>query len=196
MNEDLSQSGGGEPDSTFAATIQHIELLHDKQLRLLKARQEAEEQLLHQLGSAYRCGDIGVEQLLEVSSRYKFLNLDGRSKRWNQNVGINWHSMSAMSDQGMNGPEGTWVGEWPCAYYSPAPGRGVAVVYVLFDEANTPCYVGSSHNFRTRLKAHDKAGKRFVRWQAYPCRDREHAYQLEDRLLKERLPHLNRKASR
>ncbi|MBL1120211.1 GIY-YIG nuclease family protein [Streptomyces sp. 110] len=72
----------------------------------------------------------------------------------------------------------------------------MGVVYALFDARNDPCYLGSTDQFRTRIGKHVKDGKVFTSWQAYPCPDREAAYVLEDRLLKERLPSLNKKASR
>lgn len=196
MTTDEPAGAGSEVAITLAATLQHIEAVHARQAKLLAARESAEEQLLHRLGSAFRCGEIGVSELIQVYSRYKDLDIVGRSKRWNKHVGIHWQSMAAMSERGLNGPEGTWIGDWPVHYLAPAPAKGISVVYVLFDAENEPCYVGSTKNFRQRLNDHAKDGKVFVRWQAYPCRDREHAYQLEDRLLKERLPHLNRKASR
>lgn len=67
---------------------------------------------------------------------------------------------------------------------------------MLFDEANVPCYVGSTKRLSDRLRQHKKDGKPFVRWQAHPCRDRDHAYELEVRLLEQHLPYLNKKASR
>ncbi len=115
---------------------------------------------------------------------------------WDEIVGTPWKRVAQFAKRLPNGPEGSWTGEYPIAAGAPSPLSGAAVVYVLFDEANAPCYVGSTHTFRARLRRHEKDGKRFVRWQAHPCDDRDHAYRLEDRLLRQHMPYLNRKASR
>lgn len=78
----------------------------------------------------------------------------------------------------------------------PAPPVGVSVVYVLFDVWNEPAYVGSTQDFRVRLAVHRKEKPGLLTWTAFPCADREAAYVLENRLLKEYKPHLNKKASR
>jgi hypothetical protein len=193
---DLSQLLGADLGSSVTSTLQHIELLREKAEKLQSARHEAEEQFLARIGSAYRCGDINAHQLMAVFERYKAMGLTGRLTRWDAHISITWKQMCHLRQQLSNGPEGSWVGEYPILIGQTAPTSGVAVVYVLFDAANEPCYVGSTSNFRVRLSKHRKDGKGFVRWQAHPCRDREHAYLLEDRLLKEHLPRLNRKASR
>ena len=93
-----------------------------------------------------------------------------------------------------------WVGEFDGELYAAIPGPrppdGTPVVYVLYAADATPVYCGSTHRFKQRLKAHYREGKRFVAWRAVPCVDREQAYLLEDRLLKQSCPPLNRKASR
>lgn len=193
---DLSSLLGAELGPSVASTLQHIERLREKEEKLQSARHQAEEQFLARIGSSFRCGDINHHQLVAVFERYKDMRLVGRLTRWDAHVSITWKQMCYLRVQLPNGPEGSWVGDYPFLPEQPAPISGVSVVYVLFDETNEPCYVGSTHTFRTRLAGHRKAGKDFVRWQAHPCRDREHAYLLEDRLLKEHLPRLNRKAGR
>lgn len=190
----------------FCATLQHIEAVHDRQERLLAARIEAENQMLHRIGSMHRCGEISDDQLHELWHQYRALGIDGRSKRWDANIVITWRAMQRRLNEAQrderharifapNGPEGTWVGAWPRSSDDPAPRSGQAVVYVLFDEENTPCYVGSTSYFRARLSAHAK-DKIFARWQAYPCENRELAYQLEVRLLAQHKPRLNQKVGR
>jgi predicted GIY-YIG superfamily endonuclease len=68
-------------------------------------------------------------------------------------------------------------------------------VYVLFDAAGEPCYIGSTQNFRERARVH-RTGIAYERWVAYPCTDREAAYELETRLLKEHKPYRNKKRGR
>lgn len=193
---DLSQLLGADLGPSIASTIQHIERLREKELKLESARHEAEEQFLARVGSAFRCGDLDLHQLAAVFDRYKAMELVGRLTRWDAHISVTWKQMCYLRGRLPNGPEGSWIGEYPVLAGCPAPMSGVAVVYVLFDAANEPCYVGSTHTLRVRLSKHHKDGKDFVRWQAHPCRDREHAYLLEDRLLKEHLPRLNRKAGR
>ncbi|MFD9517949.1 GIY-YIG nuclease family protein [Streptomyces sp. NPDC059979] len=135
-----------------------------------------------------------ITELLEFFSAYKALKSPGLSRRWNSQVDLPYQTCHLLKPP--NGPQDTWIGEWPLPEDAPTPLRGVAVVYVLFDAVNVPCYVGSTDQFRTRMNKHTKDNKAFARWQAHPCPTREDAYTMEDRLLKERLPHLNRKASR
>ncbi len=183
-----------ESAPAYQATLQHIQLLQDRQKRLSTAQEQAEDQILHHYGSGYRCGDITITQLLAFFDAYTALETPRRSRRWNEHIDIAYQTCHLM--QAPNGPEGTWIGSWPCSESEPYPVRGVAVVYVLFDANNQPCYVGSTNQFRTRMGKHMKDGKAFTNWQAYPCPSREHAYELEDRLLKEQLPSLNKRASR
>lgn len=196
MNEELIDALPAGLGESTAATLQHVALLLEKERRIAAARHEAEAQMLHRLGLAYRAGEIDETHLKAAHDAYSAIGTTGRSTRWNEHIDIPWAKVRHAARIAPNGPEGTWVGTYPLDPYDPAPMGGVSVVYVLFDETNTPCYVGSSMCFRDRLKYHDRAGKEFVRWQAYRCRDREHAYQVEERLLKERLPHLNRRVGR
>lgn len=73
------------------------------------------------------------------------------------------------------------------------PPTGQAVAYVLYDGLE-PVYIGSTGHFSARLARH-RRDKTFDRWTAYPCADREAAYLLEDQLLAERFPPLNRRRS-
>lgn len=86
-----------------------------------------------------------------------------------------------------------WVSYTP-SDENPMPRRGQSVVYIFYDATNTPCYVGSTGDFSARLKRHLRDKKPIRVWVAYPCASREEAYALEDRLLKECKPYLNKKA--
>jgi predicted GIY-YIG superfamily endonuclease len=177
-------------------TLQHIRMIQEKEARLAEARRNAFTQTLHRIGSDYRRGRLTLHQLCAAVLAIQELNMPGHMKAWNEIVGVSWQRLKQMAKQLPNGPQGSWVGEYPIPLDAPRPIYGVPVVYVLFDEANEPVYVGSTDKFSPRMTAHEKSGKRFVRWQAHPCEDREHAYRLEDRLLKQHKPRLNRKASR
>lgn len=182
--------------ASLAATLQHIRLIQEKEARLANARQEALAQVLHRIGSDYRTGHLAPEQLFAAFLEIRTLEMSGRMRMWDEIVGMSWQRLIQLGKQLPNGPEGSWVGEYPIPADAPRPIYGISVVYVLFDEANQPCYVGSTNKLSARLNAHKKDGKRFVRWQAHHCGDREHAYRLEDRLLRQHKPYLNRKASR
>ena len=188
-------------DESFRASLQHIALLRHREARLAAAREDTQAQVLHMIGSAYRCGEIDDERLQELFEATKAARIPLSS--WDEHVPVTWRQMIQAERRrhlealhAPNGPEGSWIGPWPLGDADPRPKGGQSVVYVLFDADNEPCYVGSTKNFRSRLGQHAKDGKEFARWQAHPCHDREHAYALEDRLLRERLPRLNRKASR
>jgi predicted GIY-YIG superfamily endonuclease len=196
VNDDQSSSAGDELGWDLMSTIQHITLLREREVRLQAARLEAQNQLFHRIGSMHRCGEISDVKLIAIYERVKVAAALGSRKAWDLHVSIKWAAMKYLPGRLPNGPEGTWVGVNPCEGTDPAPHEGVPVVYVLFDSMNEPCYVGSTENLRQRIKAHATNGKVVARWQAHPCRDREHAYEVEDRLLKEHKPHLNIRAGR
>lgn len=186
----------GDLTLSIQSTLQHIRLIQEKERRLAEARRNALSQTLHRIGTEYRTGRITQHQLCLALLEIRDLEMSGRMSAWDEIVGVSWKRLSQMAKQLPNGPEGSWIGEYPIPLDAPRPIYGVPVVYVLFDEANEPVYVGSTDKFSPRMTAHEKSGKRFVRWQAHPCDDRDHAYRLEDRLLKQHKPRLNRKASR
>lgn len=196
MSTDLPLIVDGDLGKSIAATMQHIELVRAREQKLAVAREAAQNQLFHRIGAAHRSGEIGDVELIAIFEAVREVNVLGSRKAWDKNIETGWLKMKYLNRQLANGPEGTWIGESPCASDAPAPTEGIPVVYVLFDDTNAPCYVGSTDNFRQRIKAHAKQGKHFARWQAHRCRDREHAYELEVRLLKENKPYLNRKVSR
>lgn len=192
MPEDLPEGLA----TSVSATLQHIQLIQAKEDRLADARRDALTQVLHRIGTEYRAGTITQGQLCTALDAIRPLQMPGRMKMWDEIIGVPWKRVAQLAKQLPNGPEGSWVGEYPILAEAPRPIAGIAVVYVLFDQDNEPCYVGSTDKFSVRMAAHVKDGKRFACWQAHPCKDREHAYRLEDRLLRRHMPYLNRKASR
>lgn len=194
----------GEPSSgvmaSAAATLQHIENLHSRAQKLEALRIEAEDQFLHRVGTAWRAGKLTRAELADIQDRYQQLALVGRSKRWDAAIPVGWGDLSYDARMGRehapNGPEGTWIGSWPIANDDRLPRPRTPVLYVLFNSANEPIYVGSTGSLRARLKAHARDGKPFVAWQASRSASREEAYQVEDRALKERMPPMNKKRGR
>jgi hypothetical protein len=182
----------------YDATMQHLALLQRKEERLRQARIDAEEQLLHALAAAYRAGQVSPGEMSRAYAEFKAVAAVGFSTRWDAALPEDASAARArwIGRGQPSTPQGTWDGVFPLGFQDPAPPHGVSVVYVLFDPVNVPCYVGSTKDFRGRLKRHGKEGKDFSRWTAHPCQDRAHAYELEDRLLKEHKPYLNKKRGR
>lgn len=178
------------------ATLQHIENLHNRIRKLQAQRIQAEEQLLHRAGNAWRAREMSSLHFWLVFRRYKRLKIDGRMKRWNAIMPVSWTQMPNLRRWDPNGPAGTWVGPWPIGAADRRPPPDSFVVYVLFDAANEPVYVGSTGDLRARLRVHAKNGIAFITWQAYAAADREAAYRLEEKVLRERLPPLNKRAGR
>ena len=177
------------------ATLQHIALLMEKQDRLRDIQVQAENQLLHRAAVAYGDRRMGDVELADLYMAYSVIAQPGYEIRWNLAIPIHAKRMKYILSNAPNGPQGTWRGTYPFAG-GPVPLDGISVVYVLYDRESNPCYVGSTHAMRERFKRHVKDRKSFVRWTACRCEDRETAYQLEEKLLGEHKPYLNRKRGR
>lgn len=178
-------------------TLQHIALINAKLRTLYDCQAEAETQIIHRIACDFEAGRIGTRELYDVFMRLKATAADGFNKRWSARFPdqYNAHRMRYVY-LNLPDPDGNWRGLFPLGPTEVAPPAGQSVVYVLFDAANAPCYVGSTEHLRARLKNHADNGKQFARWLAYPCADREAAYLLEERLLSEHKPYLNRRCGR
>lgn len=179
------------------ATIEHIAQISGK-MRILYDRQvDAEMQVIHRIACDFESGRIGPHELYAAFARLRAVAATGFVKRWNARFSDPYNTRR-MIHMHLHLPDldGNWRGPFPLAPDEIAPPTGQSVVYVLFDDANAPCYVGSSEQFRTRLKNHERDGKPVTRWLAYPCSDREAAYLLEEKLLREHRPYLNKRVSR
>lgn len=196
----------------LAASVRHLELidqslavLHDKTRRVKEARRET----LVQIATAAKRYVDGQPQGTESAflfDLYESLKTDGLFTAWKA-AGLP-HPARLRADVGnaiRHAPNesmsGGWVGRWDwdvpggplCSTY---PRDGTPVVYVLYGANAEPVYCGSTEHFRSRLNSHDRDGKVFVAWRAVPCRSREDAFVLEDRLLRQSCPPLNRRAGR
>lgn len=201
----IDQRGDGESEASKSApykdTLLHIELIARKRKKLLDAQIDAERQVLHRIGRDYVAGNLTVVDLVELYRRYRdvvaYDDRPGYSSLWDEAIPEHHSRMSNLvrsADLTIPNAGTGWAGEWPLGS-NPRPPDGQSVVYVLFDEANVPCYVGSTAHFKTRLQKH-RPKKKFNRWMAYPCDDREGAYLLEEKLLAEHKPYLNQKVWR
>ncbi|MEU7855201.1 hypothetical protein [Nonomuraea sp. NPDC049141] len=188
----MSMPGDYERDLSW------VEMAAADRAHVEQQQAEHEEHLLTQLAADYIANRINKAQLYDIFDRYHAAAGPGSMKRWNRLMPI---TVELIVARRTNDPrhtpssDGTWSGAWPLDGHAYPP-RGQAVVYVLFDGGNVPCYVGSTSGLIARLQRHANEGKRFNHWIAHPCADREAAYRLEDRLLREHKPYLNQKASR
>jgi hypothetical protein len=193
-------AGDGDPLAAiegYEATLQHIRLLQGKRDALTARQRAAEEQHLHRIAGEYRAGVITIYDLARAYKEFQAAAGEpGFAKRWEQGVGISRARMihAASEMYRPNGPHGSWMGIYPFDG-GPFPQNNTPVAYVLFDALNQPCYVGSTQHFSHRMRKHTADGKQFTYWHAYPCTDRAAAYALEDRLLKEHKPYLNKRAA-
>lgn len=190
-----------DPTAPYSASFQHIQLVSDKRERLIKTQIDAETQIIHRLATDYRAGRITKDELCEIWLEFREIALPGYSKRWKAampdvSVGHLQAHLNKRATDHLYAPDedGNWRGEYPMPPLHPHPRAGTSVVYMLYDADNVPCYVGSTKDLNARMKAHDRDGKVFVRWLAYPCASRSDAYALESRLLREHKPYLNKRS--
>jgi predicted GIY-YIG superfamily endonuclease len=194
----------GEEESIFGvfeATVQHLSLIHRKIQRLEAARVEAEEQLFHAVNREHQAGNLSEDDLIDLYLAVRAQLPLPFIKRWNAALPISaqaaWTRAPWRGRHDPNGPGGhSWIGTRPIGPESRVPRFGVAVVYVLYDEAGEPIYVGSTDQFRVRIGQHERGDRPWVAYMAVECEDREAAYQLEDQLLKTRMPPTNKRAGR
>lgn len=205
-----------EPDEIepYASTLQHIDLIARKIAKLIAVQIDAERQVLHRAGRDFVAGRLSIDGLLELYQQYRdavcaqgeygkreYYPRPSFSELWNEAIPVHHSKVAQAAKAGWvlkryepNQGDG-WTGENPLRQPDSRPRDGQSVVYVLFDAANVPCYVGSTEKFKTRIDSHTRE-KDFARWVAHPCADREAAYQLEVRLLAEHKPYLNKRRGR
>ncbi len=176
----------------LAATAQHIRLLQEKRDRLTNALVDAELQYLAALRREY---DAGATTMVQLRDAYDFLaagKAPGVSARWRDQIPVSRAKAHAHAKQEERAEaDGSWRGVWPIELNDAAPLKGQSVVYVLFDADHGPVYVGSTSQLRIRLATHSRDGKVFRYWIAHPCRDRDHAFEVEARFLHQYMPALN-----
>lgn len=182
------------------ATLQHCQMIQRKIESLQGALASAREQMFHDIAVQHRANRFTEDDLADLYHEVRQTGT-GFHAQWEKIVGVNTctlrHVRIARDRTRKNGPGGlSWVGTYPIAVTDPAPANWSSVVYVLYDSANEPIYVGSTWHFRERMNDHWKNGKPIARWMACPAGSREAAYLMEDGLLKERKPSMNRKAGR
>lgn len=191
----------------LAASIQHLELIGELigSLRAkIKRLETARADTLRQIAEASKRVADGWSTA-EKLALYEKLNRPGMFTAWNAaglpHPGRMRADLAAEVRHAPNDPvSGGWLGEFSQdghgSVSDPRPPDWTSVVYVLYAADCEPIYCGSTEHFKQRLKTHHREGKRFVAWRAVRCPDRAQAYALEDRLLKQSCPPLNRRAGR
>jgi len=194
----------------LAASVQHLRNL-EASITSLRAKMDrvdaARLDTVEQIATA-ATRHANRRDAVALLALYESLNCPGFTTAWVRNGLPHPQRMradvAAIARHRPNDPSsGGWVGEWtvdghgwPGRIEGNYPGRGMPVVYVLYGADASPVYCGSSEQFLVRLKAHHRDGKVFVAWRAVPCRSREDAFRLEDQLLRQHCPPLNRRAGR
>jgi len=186
----------------LAATAGHLAVVQRKLDLLNRAKQDAWAQVLTATARLYAAGDLRADDLVRLLDEMRTWYGPGFSKTWDR---VFTGPVAAKSVRHLAGRERrlrrdeairTWEGTFPLDGQL-VPGAGVPVVYVLFDELNEPVYVGSTECFWTRMSGHHiRREHRIDFWVAYRCNDREHAYEVEERLLAEHKPRLNKRTTR
>jgi len=181
------------------ASASHVQAVQRTLDRLHEVREQSWAQLLAEVSRLYRAGELDVEDLLVLAAEMKQSYGPGYTKAWDRSAPVAAlkirHKVDEARRNRPNAAHGSWSGTLPILDQA-APPPGQSVVYVLFDECNNPVYVGSTETFRDRINDHRKEKGGLASWTAFPCRDREHAFDLEVSLLRQYKPRLNKKVGR
>lgn len=184
---------------TLAATAGHIDAVQAKLDQLTRVKDESWVQLLTATSRLFRDGVLSTSDLLRLAHEMRDSYGGGYRRIWDECMPISLgklpHVVAQEKRDQPNGSNGSWYGTFPLDDQATPP-VGVSVVYVLLDAENSPVYVGSTHSFRARMRAHRPSKRSIMHaWAAYPCRDRDHAYQLERELLGQYKLRLNRQGT-
>lgn len=176
----------------MGGTDQTIQKLKERRAALKSMQEQAEEQLIHRASVEFRAGRITEDDLLEVSGIVRVSCSARCATRW-ASAGLPLPvDIQRRINYRPNCPDGSWWQQSRFVRSGSRPPSGQAVVYVLYDEAGEPCYVGSTGDLQRRLIEHRRE-KTFDSWRAWPCIDRIDAYRRESEMLRTVMPALNRR---
>lgn len=186
----------------LSATAGHLAVIQRKLDKLNEAKEDSWEQLLTAVHRKYRADELDAVDLVDLLNEMKEWHGPGFSRIWDRvftgvlaakAVRHQAHREALLKrDSGLS----FWRGSFPLGGEK-VPRRDVPVVYLLFDERGEPAYVGSTESFRERMSGHHiRADHPIETWMAWRCRNREDAYLMEERLLAEHKPYLNKKRTR
>lgn len=177
----------------YSATEQHIRLIQAKRVTLDQALLDAEAQYIVSVARAFEAGQVTWSELVRAYRVVKDGGIPGYGTRWQSVIPYTPQHMNRMA--ALTGIE-EWSGQGMNVHLDPGrPPKGAFVVYILFDEVNHPVYVGSTGSFASRM-SHHRRDKVWASWVAHRCEDRAHAYEVEDRFLRQYLPGVNRQGAR
>lgn len=196
------------------STIEHMLRIGNRMETLRETLFDCEEQVMHRLGVEYRAGIVGQSEVGDILHEVRHLLAPGWMKRCEVALGFPVRKLMSSraqktANEAMYGQNEAWGWSGSCSMEWtddgrplertvswPRPMKGVSVVYLLHSVFGDPLYVGSTHDFSARIKSHLLDGKPAAFWSAYLCANREEAYVLEDRLLKENMPTMNKRRGR
>lgn len=176
----------------MGSTDLHITRLRKRRDELSALIETAEEQLVHRAGVAFEAGHIDMFDLSNAIEVLAVMRSGKRRERWADAGLPSPEEIRSWVLSQPNCPDGSWWQDGQYCGGGPRPADGQAVVYVLYDANNAPCYVGSSEHFDQRLMVH-RGDKNFASWRAWPCADRATAYRRESEMLRDVMPRLNRR---
>lgn len=181
----------------YAATEQHLDLLVAKRDKLNALIIQAEEQFALSVYREWQSGALTWDDLNDAYEKLRTNGISNFSRRWAA-AGLPKGDQIRRNVRFNPTPQGGyWHGRYPWSTKDTGiPPKEANVVYVLFDDDLNAIYVGSTQQFTNRMRRHYLDGKPFTSWVAHPCDSREHAYELEDRFLKQYKPSLNVKRGR
>lgn len=173
------------PDITFAVAID---------IYGIKAQIAALEAELDQSYTCYveHMKSLEDADLLDAAKGLKILHGSGYSTRL-KTAGFKSSTIQSLEAEvraKSNDGEGRWCGTWPLGAEDKRPASGTWIVYQLLD-GDSLLYIGSTGDFRTRLKAHERE-KSFNSWRASRCDNEAHCRALETVLIDRYRPLLNR----
>lgn len=188
----------------LAASAQHAAAIERKLARLIAAKRDTWDQMLVGASRAHLAGRLTIEDLQALLDDMRTAYGPGYTTVWNATMPVAAnkvpHLVARRAKERREAAFKTWSGSFPLEGADDpqrVPPKRVPVVYVLFDATNEPVYVGSTADFRTRIRGHHIIDEHDVRhWMAWRCTDREHAYEEEERLLRTHKPRLNVRTTR
>lgn len=167
---------------------------------------DAESQFLQRWAGAYRTGLVSEDDIIDAALDVAMSGHlpSGWMARWSEAFGVNVRALvyqrnyqAKHAEHHQENAGHGWVGTCEDSGASfPRPPKGQCVVYVLFDVASEPVYVGSTQDLAGRIRAHRRDGKPVAHWRAVPYATREDAYAAEEAMLRTVKPMMNRKAGR
>lgn len=190
----ITQAVGLFSGDRLAVAAHRVQFQQQERVRATDALVHAEIDFLTTLAERHRAGVVTWAQL-DAAYRLVAYNggfaAPGGVARWKEIVGVPRSGMIAKVQEEAVNSDGAWSGHTPLEEGEFFPPDDQSVVYLLFDVDNVPVYVGSTARLKTRLAQH-QSDKVWTQWVAYRCENRQAAYELETRYLRQYKPRYNK----